>query len=241
MAHPLVPGMEKVYRCDLQGKPTGTVSAAKQKTAGSPSESRCDDHALPQNHYRRLKRRFGQDHITSLGLVRCWVRLGKAVKPFKKDPDYIDAKWLSLAAGVPGTNLDPYLLRKPVLRSLFCTSAAPYEGALIEGNRGIFDGKDLHGSTSTAELVRIIDAPVVVVIDSTKMTRTAAALIRGVMDFEPDLRIAGVILNRIANDRHRAILCDAVEHYTGLPVLGARSHRNGRKSLSSRRIGHPGA
>jgi cobyrinic acid a,c-diamide synthase len=159
--------------------------------------------------------------ITSLGLVRCWVRLGKAVKPFKKGPDYIDAKWLSLAAGVPATNLDPFLLSKPMLQSLFWTSTASYEGALIEGNRGIFDGKDLSGSTSTAELARIIDAPVVLVMDCTKMTRTAAALIRGVMDFEPDLRIAGVILNRTANDRHRAVLRDAIEHYTGLPVLGA--------------------
>jgi cobyrinic acid a,c-diamide synthase len=159
--------------------------------------------------------------IVSLGLARVWTRSGKAIKPFKKGPDYIDARWLSLATGVTATNLDPYLVRKPVLRALFRSRAAAYDGALIEGNRGIFDGKDLAGSCSTAELARIIDAPVVLVIDCTKMTRTAAALVLGVVDFETDVRIAGVILNRTANDRHRAILRDAIEHYAGLPVLGA--------------------
>ncbi|RJQ86522.1 MAG: cobyrinate a,c-diamide synthase [Desulfobacteraceae bacterium] len=159
--------------------------------------------------------------IVSLGLTRMWVRSGKAVKPFKKGPDYIDAKWLSLAAGAAATNLDPFLLRKPVLRSLFWTSVGGYDGALIEGNRGIFDGKDLAGSYSTAELARIVDAPLLLVMDCTKMTRTAAAVVRGIIDFEPDVRIAGVILNRTANDRHRAIVRDAVEHYTGIPVIGA--------------------
>jgi cobyrinic acid a,c-diamide synthase len=159
--------------------------------------------------------------IVSLGLARTWIRAGKTIRPFKKGPDYIDAKWLSLAAGATATNLDPYLVDKPLLRQLFRTRAASYDGALIEGNRGIYDGKDLAGSYSTAELARIIDAPVVLVMDCTKMTRTAAALVRGIVAFEPDIRIAGVILNRTANDRHRAILRDAIEHYTQVPVLGA--------------------
>jgi cobyrinic acid a,c-diamide synthase len=159
--------------------------------------------------------------IVSLGLARTWSRAGKSIRPFKKGPDYIDAQWLSLAAGAAATNLDSYLVPRPVLRALFRTRSAGYEGALIEGNRGIFDGKDTAGSCSTAELARIIEAPLVLVIDCTKMTRTAAALVRGMVDFEPGLRIAGVILNRTANNRHRAILRDAIEQHTGVPVLGA--------------------
>ncbi len=159
--------------------------------------------------------------IVSLGLVRAWVRSGRSVKPFKKGPDYIDAKWLSLAAGVPATNLDPYFLGKPMLRSLFLTGAASFECSVIEGNRGIFDGKDVAGSYSTATLARILDAPVVLVMDCTKMTRTAAALVKGIINFEPDVRIAGVILNRTANARHRSILKEAIEQYAGVPVLGA--------------------
>ncbi len=159
--------------------------------------------------------------IVSLGLVRAWVRAGRSVKPFKKGPDYIDAKWLSLAAGVPATNLDPYFLSKPMLRSLFLTGAASCECSVIEGNRGIFDGKDAAGSYSTATLARILDAPILLVMDCTKMTRTAAALVRGIMNFEPDVRIAGVILNRTANARHRSILKEVIEQYAGVPVLGA--------------------
>jgi cobyrinic acid a,c-diamide synthase len=159
--------------------------------------------------------------IISLGLARIWVRSGKALIPFKKGPDYIDAKWLGLAAGTSATNLDPYLLPKPVLRALFRTRMIGGEGALIEGNRGLFDGKDVAGSCSTAELARILDTPIILVMDCTKMTRTAAAVVRGMIAFEPGMHIAGVILNRTANDRHRAILRESIEQYIGVPVLGA--------------------
>ncbi len=159
--------------------------------------------------------------ITSLGTTRAWVRAGRAIKPFKKGPDYIDAKWLGLAAHCPATNLDPYLLREPVLKALFRTSLGACDGALIEGNRGLFDGKDLTGSCSTAELARILDTPVILAMDCTKMTRTAAAIVSGIIHFEEGVRVAGVILNRTANDRHRSILRQTIEHYTGVPVLGA--------------------
>jgi cobyrinic acid a,c-diamide synthase len=202
MAHPLVPGVEKICQRESRARAACTLMHC------------------PRVIIAGLSGGSGKTIVT-LGLARAWVRSGIAVKPFKKGPDYIDAKWLSLAAGVTATNLDSYLLRKPMLRALFRTSMAGFEGALIEGNRGIFDGKDLSGSYSTAELARIIDAPVIVVMDCTKMTRTAAALVRGIIAFEPDVRIAGVILNRTANNRHRAILRDAIEQYAGVPVLGA--------------------
>lgn len=173
--------------------------------------------------------------LVSLGVVRALARSGLAIKPCKKGPDYIDAWWLALAAGHPATNLDPYFLDAAMLRSLFWTqcglvgdanpvcsasTAIRYDMAVIEGNRGLFDGRDLSGSCSTAELARILGAPVVVVMDCTKMTRTAAAIVSGLRHFEQGVHIAGVILNRTAGPRHRTVLRETIEHYTDVPVLG---------------------
>ncbi|SIN92396.1 cobyrinate a,c-diamide synthase [Halodesulfovibrio marinisediminis] len=158
--------------------------------------------------------------ITSLGTTRAWSRKGRCIKPFKKGPDYIDAKWLALAAQNPCTNLDPYLLDNATLNALFATVSTGYEGALIEGNRGLFDGKDVTGTCSTAELARVINTPVILAMDCTKMTRTAAAVLTGMLNFEEGVHIAGVVLNRTATDRHRSILRQTIEHYTDVPVLG---------------------
>ncbi len=159
--------------------------------------------------------------ILSLGLCRAWTRAGHSVQPFKKGPDYIDAVWLGLAARAPASNLDPFLMPPERLKALFCQRSRRGDISLIEGNRGLFDGKDLLGSCSTAEIARLLQAPVLLALDCTKMTRTAAAIVAGCKAFEPELNLAGVILNRTANDRHRDILTRSIEHYTGLPVLGA--------------------
>lgn len=158
--------------------------------------------------------------MVSLGLARALARSGLKVKACKKGPDYIDAAWLALAARSSQSNLDPFFLAPDALRAHFLRAAAGHELAIIEGNRGIFDGLDLSGSCSTAELARILQAPVVLVLDCTKMTRTAAALIKGCMDFEKDLRIGGVILNRTGNPRHQHLVRRAVEELAGAPVLG---------------------
>lgn len=158
--------------------------------------------------------------IVSLGLTRAWARAGTLVQPFKKGPDYIDATWLGLAARRPCTNLDPFFLSAEKLRSLFHARMEGHEVALIEGNRGLFDGKDEHGSCSSAELARQLDVPVVLAIDCTKMTRTVAAIIQGCTTFEPGLRLAGVICNRTAGERHRSILRRSIEEHTDVPVLG---------------------
>ena len=93
--------------------------------------------------------------------------------------------------------------------------------ALLEGNRGLFDGMDVRGSCATAELTRTLDCPVLLSLDCTKMTRTAAALVAGVRNFEPGLRLAGVVLNQVASARHEGILREAITTYTDVPVLGA--------------------
>lgn len=158
--------------------------------------------------------------IVSLGLAHAWSRRGLDVRPFKKGPDYIDAAWLGHAAGKNCTNLDPYFLSPDTVRALFHVRAAECDMAVIEGNRGLFDGKDEHGSCSTSELARQLDAPVILAIDCTKMTRTVAAIVQGCTAFEPGLRLAGVICNRTAGERHRSVLRKSIETHTDIPVLG---------------------
>ena len=159
--------------------------------------------------------------ILSLGLSRAWTRSGHLVAPFKKGPDYIDATWLGLAARAPATNLDPFLMDADLLPALLAERAHDCDVAVIEGNRGLFDGKDVTGSCSTAQLARLLKTPVVVIIDCTKMTRTVAAIVKGVSEFEEGVHIAGVVLNRTAGERHREILRESIEHHTDVAVLGA--------------------
>lgn len=183
----------------------------------------------------------GGKTLLSLGLCRAFVERGVTVQPFKKGPDYIDAAWLRLAAGAPATNLDPYFLEPSRLRALFVHTmrvAAARQASgketdspsmarrgrllgLLEGNRGFFDGMDARGSCSTAELSRILSCPVIISVDCTKMTRTAAALVRGMLTFEEGVNFAGVILNQVGSARHEQILRQALEEHTDVPVLGA--------------------
>lgn len=165
----------------------------------------------------------GGKTLLSLGLARAFSRQGLAVQPFKKGPDYIDAAWLSLAAGRQASNLDPYFLPPARLRALFrhVMERSGARLALLEGNRGLFDGMDVRGSCATAELARTLDCPVLLSLDCTKMTRTAAALVAGVRNFEPGLHLAGVVLNQVASARHEGILREAITTYTDVPVLGA--------------------
>lgn len=158
--------------------------------------------------------------IVSLAIARAFVNMGKRIAPFKKGPDYIDAKWLGLAAKRPCYNLDPYFHSDETILSSFWHKSQGCDLSLIEGNRGLFDGKDEHGSCSTAELARKLDAPVILTIDCTKMTRTVAAIVQGCTMFEPGLNLAGVILNRTAGKRHRSVLKKSIETHTDIPVLG---------------------
>ena len=161
----------------------------------------------------------GGKTLVSLGLARAWSRKGLAVKPCKKGPDYIDAAWLTCAAGCNATNLDPFFLSADRLRSLLVHVAEAADVALVEGNRGLYDGRDLEGSCSTATLARILEAPVLLALNCTKMTRTAAAVVAGLASFEP-VALAGVILNQVGSSRHGELARRAIETYTDVPVLG---------------------
>jgi cobyrinic acid a,c-diamide synthase len=158
--------------------------------------------------------------ILTLGICRAFATAGLRVRPFKKGPDYIDAAWLGLAAGRDATNLDPFLLPESRLPSLFLEKSQDVDISVIEGNRGLFDGMDVAGSCSTAALAKTLAAPVVLALDVTKMTRTAAAIVAGVASFEPGLTLAGVIANRTAGPRHREIVRASIESLSHVPVLG---------------------
>ncbi|MDX1707757.1 MAG: cobyrinate a,c-diamide synthase [Desulfobacterales bacterium] len=159
--------------------------------------------------------------ILSIGLIAAWQKRNKSIAPFKKGPDYIDTGWLALAANRPCYNLDTFLLETPQILQSFLRHTHPDDIAVIEGNRGLYDGIDLAGSTSTAELAKLLKTPVLLCVDCTKITRTMAAVISGLVQFDPDVMIKGVVLNRVAGARHERILRNNIEHYCGIPVLGA--------------------
>jgi cobyrinic acid a,c-diamide synthase len=159
--------------------------------------------------------------IVSIGITAAWKNSGKQITPFKKGPDYIDAGWLSLAAGRSCYNLDTFLVEKPLILQSFFSHSTKDGISVIEGNRGLYDGIDIHGSTSTAELAKLLKAPVVLCIDCTKSTRTMAAAVLGCLKFDPDVAIKGVILNRVAGPRHENVLRKNIEQYCNIPVLGA--------------------
>jgi len=159
--------------------------------------------------------------ILSIGITAAWKSFGRKITPFKKGPDYIDAGWLTLAAGRPCYNLDTFLTQKELILESFFLHSTKGDIAVIEGNRGLYDGIDIQGSTSTAELAKLLQAPVILCIDCTKSTRTMAAAVLGCVKFDPDTNIKGIILNRVAGPRHEKVLRKNIEYYCDVPVLGA--------------------
>ncbi len=156
----------------------------------------------------------------SVAVVAALRKRGIDIVPFKKGPDYIDAAWLSLAASKPCHNLDAFLMGpEQVVRSFYRRAAGSW--GVVEGNRGLYDGVNSAGAYSTAELAKMIKAPVILVVDSDKVTRTAAAMVRGCQCLDPEVDIRGVILNRVGSNRHSSVITRAVRESCGLPVFGA--------------------
>ena len=178
----------------------------------------------------------GGKTTVSLGLAAALRKQGRRVAPFKKGPDYIDAAWLSIAAGKPCRNLDLFLTSPRIVLNSFVASAKEADVAVIEGNRGLYDGLDAQGSTSTAEVAKLLQAPVILAVDCTKTTRTVAALVLGCLHLDPQVQLRGVVLNQIAGPRHESVLREAIEQICGLPVLGAIP-RIPRKLFPERHLG----
>ncbi|HQP50318.1 MAG TPA: cobyrinate a,c-diamide synthase, partial [Spirochaetota bacterium] len=159
--------------------------------------------------------------IVTLGLIRMLVKHGYSIAPFKKGPDYIDPQWLSLGAGNPCRNLDSFLMDDDTIRDSFTSLREGTDISVIEGNRGLFDGLDIKGTYSFAELVKLLDIPLILVVDCKKASRSVAAVIHGFQTFDPDLRIHGVIINNFAGMRHKKIITETIETHCKIPVLGA--------------------
>ncbi|MEW6713523.1 MAG: cobyrinate a,c-diamide synthase [Nitrospirota bacterium] len=160
--------------------------------------------------------------ILSLSLISIWRKKGLKVTPFKKGPDYIDAGWLALATGRECFNLDLFMMTPAqTLQSFISHTADKTEIAVIEGNRGLYDGVDHEGTYSTAGLSKLLKAPVILVVDCTKVTGTVAAMVLGCRMIDPDVPIKGVVLNNIAGSRQESVIRKAIDHKCGLPVVGA--------------------
>ena len=172
----------------------------------------------------------------SLGLCAALAQRGLQVQPFKKGPDYIDPMWLSLAAGRACHNLDFYCMSHEEILNSVGHYSADTDISLIEGNKGLYDGLDLDGSNSNAALATLTKTPVILVLDARGMTRGIAPLILGYQSFDPEVQIAGVILNQLGGSRHEAKLRSVIEHYTDIPVIGG-VHRNKSMEIVERHLG----
>ena len=174
--------------------------------------------------------------LLSLGLIAAWRKKGFKIIPYKKGPDYIDAGWLSSAAKHLCYNLDPFLIGREKILSSFKGHFRDSDCAVIEGNRGLYDGMDAAGTYSTAELAKILKSPVILIMDCTKVTRTAGAMVLGMLKFDKKVGIKGVVLNRIAGPRHEKVIREAIERYCHIPVLGAIPKLK-KEFLSERHMG----
>lgn len=154
------------------------------------------------------------------GLIGALRARGLSVQGFKVGPDYIDPSYHALASGRPGRNLDAFLSGPELIAPLALHGGEGADVAVIEGVMGLFDGVSGRGQlASTAHVAKLLDAPVLLVVDGSKMARSAAAIVHGYRTFDPELRVAGVVFNRIGSDHHEQILRDALAPL-GVPVLG---------------------
>lgn len=154
------------------------------------------------------------------GLMAAFSERGLAVSPHKAGPDYIDPGYHALATGRPGRNLDAFMCGPDLMAPLFAHGAAGCDLAVVEGVMGLYDGAAGRGElASTAQVAKLLRAPVVLVVDASSQSRSVAALVHGFASFDPQVRLGGVILNKVGSDRHEVMLREALEE-AGMPVLG---------------------
>lgn len=170
------------------------------------------------------------------GLIGALRARGLRVQGFKVGPDYIDPGFHTLASGRPGRNLDAYLCGPELIAPLARHGSAGADVSVVEGVMGLFDGASGQGElASTAQVAKLLAAPVLLVLDAGAMSRSVAAIVHGYRDFDPSLELAGVVLNRVGSERHEQLLREAIEPL-GVPVLGCL-RRDGRVAVPERHLG----
>jgi cobyrinic acid a,c-diamide synthase len=164
----------------------------------------------------------GKTTVT-LAMLSFLSRQGSKVQSFKVGPDYIDPMFHTAITNLPCRNLDPVLTSESYVRSRFADCCQDVDYALVEGVMGLFDGVRIKDSdpdfASTAHIARLLDLPIVLVIDCSRLSGSVAAIAHGYRSFDPRINLAGVVLNRVGSDRHLSLLKDALEPLK-LPILG---------------------
>jgi cobyrinic acid a,c-diamide synthase len=163
---------------------------------------------------------LGKTTIT-LGIIAAWRNRGRQVAVFKKGPDFIDAGWLGAAADRPCYNLDLFIMEQALILRSFGEHTLGADVALIEGNRGLFDGVDESGRYSTARLAKLLKTPVTLIVDCTKASSTVGAVVLGCRLYDPDVAVRGIVLNNVLPGRHESVIRKAIEQSSGIPVVGA--------------------
>ncbi len=182
---------------------------------------------------------FGRSGKTSfsIGLTRALSRKGYTVQTFKKGPDFIDPSWLSMSSGRLCRNLDLFMMDKETILDSFIRNSSDADISIIEGAMGLYDGIDYLGTGSTAEIAKIIDSPILFVMPVQRITRSCAALIKGYVEFDNEIDIKGVILNKVARDRQKNLIINALEHYNLPDVLASFPKDDKRLSIPDRHLG----
>ena len=172
--------------------------------------------------------------IVTVGLCRLLRRRGLSVQPFKKGPDYIDPSWLTIAAGRSCRNLDLFLIPEERLIQAFKQACEGTDLAIVEGAMGLYDGLDTH--QTTAEIARLLNIPIFLVVNTSRMTTSIAAMVKGYQLFQTDIKISGDILNYVSGSRHEEKLRDAVEQHCEIPVVGSIPKDEGLR-ITERHLG----
>jgi cobyrinic acid a,c-diamide synthase len=176
---------------------------------------------MPSSIYITAAHKSSGKTLVSLGIAAAFKEQSLNVQTFKKGPDDIDPLWLSQASGMPCYNLDFFNMSLDDINELYSKHACTSDLNIVEGNKGLYDGISLEGGDANADLAKLLNIPVILVIDATGITRGVAPLVSGYQSFDRDVNIAGVIFNKVAGERHESKLTQAIEHYTDVPVLGS--------------------
>ena len=170
------------------------------------------------------------------GVIAALRKRGLTVQGFKVGPDYIDPSYHALASGRPGRNLDAFLSGPELIAPLAQHGCVGADVAVVEGVMGLFDGASGRGElASTGHIAKLLEAPVLLVIDAASMARSAAAIVHGYRSFDPEIDVAGVVLNKVGSDHHEQLLREAIEPL-GVPVVGAL-RRDARVEAPERHLG----